>query len=67
MHCKNTAFTIFRLNERFYAEMLAHRDDIGRKFLEFTPYFKMYSVYVSNHERASARLAELLQVENGYQ
>eukprot|EP00485_Elphidium_margaritaceum_P005066 CAMPEP_0202693594 /NCGR_PEP_ID=MMETSP1385-20130828/7656_1 /ASSEMBLY_ACC=CAM_ASM_000861 /TAXON_ID=933848 /ORGANISM="Elphidium margaritaceum" /LENGTH=639 /DNA_ID=CAMNT_0049349291 /DNA_START=43 /DNA_END=1959 /DNA_ORIENTATION=+ len=52
--------TIIQLNKHFLGT-LKTSDEIGSAMMEFAPYFKMYSSYINNHEKASSSLMRLTQ------
>mmetsp|Transcript_39395 Transcript_39395/g.76540 ORF Transcript_39395/g.76540 Transcript_39395/m.76540 type:complete len:862 (-) Transcript_39395:82-2667(-) len=60
--------TIFQVNTHFLEELKKNNDaedqgtpgkGIGKIFLEFAPYFKMYTDYVGNHDRATELLGKI--------
>eukprot|EP00467_Chlorarachnion_reptans_P001241 CAMPEP_0114513526 /NCGR_PEP_ID=MMETSP0109-20121206/15626_1 /TAXON_ID=29199 /ORGANISM="Chlorarachnion reptans, Strain CCCM449" /LENGTH=977 /DNA_ID=CAMNT_0001693423 /DNA_START=11 /DNA_END=2944 /DNA_ORIENTATION=+ len=57
--------TIFSVNQHFLTELRRNKETeaqgkgIGAIFLEFAPYFKMYTDYVGNHDRATDLLAKI--------
>ncbi|GAB5353264.1 hypothetical protein AAMO2058_000022500 [Amorphochlora amoebiformis] len=60
--------TIFQVNTHFLQELRRNQEcetnnkpgkGIGAIFLEFAPYFKMYTDYVGNHDRATDLLSKI--------
>lgn len=60
--------TLHKLNEQFRLDLTERRknqwtdnDCIGDLFVNFAPYFKMYTLYINNHEAATTLLGSLMK------
>lgn len=58
--------TLYQLNSRFRDTLRKRREEeweanpqMGDLFLDFAPYFKMYTLYINNHEAATKLLSSL--------